>query len=367
MSSLSGRGTRPGGPLPGGGEAGGEVLLSEYDYPLPPESIAQQPVTPRDASRLMVLRRGGGIQHRAFRDLPELLGPGDLLVLNDTRVLRARMEGWKPTGGRLEFLFLRPGPSGGTWEALCEGVGELRTGMEVRFGGDAHAAVVGRAGEGVILAFPEGTDVPGILERHGAMPLPPYIRRGAEDPRSREDAERYQTVYARHPGAVAAPTAGLHFTPALFEVLERRGIAVAFVTLHVGPGTFLPVRSSDARRHAMHAEAFRLSAEAAAAVERARERGGRVVAVGTTAARVLEHVAAKGDLGEAAGECDLYVLPGHRFRCVDALVTNFHLPRSTLLLFVAAFAGREAILGAYREAVERGYRFYSYGDAMLIL
>jgi S-adenosylmethionine:tRNA ribosyltransferase-isomerase len=199
------------------------------------------------------------------------------------------------------------------------------------------------------------------------VPLPPYIRRDPADPRRSSDRERYQTVYSRNAGAVAAPTAGLHFTPGLLGSLREKRIGIAFVTLHVGPGTFLPVRVEDARRHRIHSEAFRFPGETARAVEEVRRRGGRVVAVGTTAARVLEQVAGAGPLRESAGECDLYILPGHRFRCVDALVTNFHLPRSTLLLFVAAFAGRETILGAYQEAVRREYRFYSYGDAMLIL
>jgi S-adenosylmethionine:tRNA ribosyltransferase-isomerase len=316
----------------------------------------------------MVLdRREGGTLHRHFRDLPGLLEEGDLLVLNDTRVFRARLEGRKPTGGRLEFLFLRQGRGARSWEVLCEGARDLRPGMVVDLGGGIRAEVSGRSGEAVVLAFPEGVDVPAMLERRGTMPLPPYIRRERGDPREASDAEQYQTVHARHPGAVAAPTAGLHFTLGLFEALRAKGIGVAFVTLHVGPGTFLPVRVPDARRHRIHSEAFRLSRETAQAVRDAKKRGRRVVAVGTTAARVLEHVAKKGPLEEVEGECDLYVLPGHRFRCVDALVTNFHLPRSTLLLFVAAFAGREAILDAYREAAERNYRFYSYGDAMLIL
>ena len=349
-----------------GGEA--PVLLSDYDYPLPSERIAQEPVTPRDSSMLMVLDRSRArLEHRRFRELPEILAPGDLLVLNDTRVLRARLEGRKPTGGRLEFLFLRQNRDPRTWDALCDGTRELRAGMVLDFGEGFQGEVRGRSGDAVVLAFPAETDVPEMLERRGVMPLPPYIRREPDDPRRHADYERYQTVYSRHAGAVAAPTAGLHFTSGLLRSLRERGIGTSFVTLHVGPGTFLPVRVEDARRHRIHSEEFRLPGETVRAVEEARRRGGRVVAVGTTAARVLEQVAAGGDLRKAEGECDLYILPGHRFRCVDALVTNFHLPRSTLLLFVSAFAGRDAILGAYREAVRGGYRFYSYGDAMLIL
>jgi len=316
----------------------------------------------------MVLSRpGGGITHRRFRDLPDSLAPGDLLVLNDTRVLRARLEGRKPTGGQVELLLLREGRNPWTWEALCDGARELRAGLALDFGEGFTAEVRGRTGEALILGFPAGTDVPRMLEQRGAVPLPPYIRRDPADPRRSSDRERYQTVYSRNAGAVAAPTAGLHFTPGLLGSLREKGIGIAFVTLHVGPGTFLPVRVEDARRHRIHSEAFRFPGETARAVEEARRRGTRVVAVGTTAARVLEQVAGAGPLRESAGECDLYILPGHRFRCVDALVTNFHLPRSTLLLFVAAFAGRETILGAYQEAVRREYRFYSYGDAMLIL
>jgi S-adenosylmethionine:tRNA ribosyltransferase-isomerase len=316
----------------------------------------------------MVLdRRRAAFEHRHFHDLPELLDPGDLLVLNDTRVLQARMEGRKPTGGRLEFLFLRPGPEPGRWEALCDRARSLRAGTIVGFEEGCAAEIRGHSGEAVVLVFPPETDVAGMMEREGRTPLPPYIRRPRDDSRRPSDAERYQTVFARHPGAVAAPTAGLHFTPALLGALEERGVRIAFVTLHVGPGTFLPVRVSDARRHRIHSERFRLPGETADQVRETKQRGGRVVAVGTTAARVLEQTTETGPMRESEGECDLYVLPGHRFRCVDALITNFHLPRSTLLLFVCAFAGRELILAAYREAVERDYRFYSYGDAMLLL
>jgi S-adenosylmethionine:tRNA ribosyltransferase-isomerase len=350
-----------------GRESGEEILLSDYDYPLPPGRIAQEPVSPRDASRLMAVGRNGYLRHLRFRDLPELLRPGDLLVLNDTRVFPARLSGRKATGGRLEFLFVRHRPEAQAWEALCEGARELRPGMNVDFGEDLLGEVRGRSAEGVLLAFPEGTDLPGFLERRGRAPLPPYIRTEGGDSRRERDRERYQTVFARSPGAVAAPTAGFHFTPDLLTSLERRGIGIATLTLHVGPGTFLPVRVSDARKHSMHSEAFRLPGKTADAVRETREGGGRVVAVGTTAARVLEQAAATDTLRESEGECDLYVLPGHRFRCVDALITNFHLPCSTLLLFVCAFRGREAVLSAYREAIALEYRFYSYGDAMILL
>jgi S-adenosylmethionine:tRNA ribosyltransferase-isomerase len=353
-----------------GGSAPGEapILLSDYDYILPPAQIAQEPAPIRDQSKLMVLDRlRETADHASFADLPGRLEPGDLVVLNDTRVFPARIEGRKATGGRMDFLLVREQPRPGVWEALCEGVRELRPGMTVRFG-EASAEVLGRSGESIVLAFPAACDVRSLLARCGSVPLPPYIRRAASDRRSPGDAERYQTVYARHAGSVAAPTAGLHFTAGLMQRLGERGVRLAFLTLDVGPGTFLPIRTEDARSHRIHAERFRLPEATAAAILDAKRRGGRIVAVGTTTARVLEQAAGRDHpLGEDEGECTLYVLPGHRFRCVDALITNFHLPRSTLLLFVCAFAGRERTLAAYRRAVESGYRFYSYGDAMLIL
>jgi len=357
----------PGVEAPGSGEAD-ELAVDDYDYHLPPERVAQEPITPRDSSLLMVLdRRSNSARHLQFRQLPEILSPGDLLVLNDTRVFRARLKGRKPTGGWVEFLFLSAGRGGSTWEALCDCTRELRAGTRIDFGERIEAEVQGRLGDRVLLGFPAGSDLEEMLDRRGSVPLPPYIRRASGDPRKGADADRYQTIYARHRGAVAAPTAGLHFTPKLFRRLGARGIRFSFLTLHVGPGTFLPIREGDARRHRLHPESFHLPAATAAAVQAARRENRRVVAVGTTVARVLEFQAGQGEIREQAGECDLYLLPGHRFLCVDALITNFHLPRSTLLLLVAAFAGRDRILSAYREAVARKYRFYSYGDAMLIL
>jgi S-adenosylmethionine:tRNA ribosyltransferase-isomerase len=350
---------------PGEALPGGAVPTGEYDYPLPSDRIAQEPAPARDSARLLALgREHGAIRHARFTDLPDLLHPGDLLVLNDTRVIRARLTGRKPTGGRVEFLLIAPVPGPGRWEALSDATRELREGLEVSFGETIRARVVGREGDRVLLEFPGALEVLRFLEQHGEVPLPPYIRR-EEGPRE-ADAERYQTVYALHPGSVAAPTAGLHFTPDLFGRLERRGIRRVFLTLHVGLGTFLPVREPDARRHRLPPERFRVSAAAAAEIRDVRAGGRRVVAVGTTTTRVLEHLAATGGIREAEGVCDLFVLPGHRFRGVDALVTNFHLPRSTLLMLVCAFAGKDRVLRAYAEAVERGYRFYSYGDAMLI-
>ena len=339
--------------------------LEEYDYPLPERCIAQEPVTPRDASRLLLLERSGNpTRHLGFRDLPALLDEKDLLVLNDTRVFPARLRGRKATGGALEFLLTRP-LGEGRWEALCNATRELRAGAAIEFPG-AAAQVEGRQGEGIVLRFAAEVKVEDLLERSGEVPLPPYIRRPTGGSRA-ADRERYQTVYARTRGAVAAPTAGLHFTEELLARLEAKGIRRCFVTLHVGPGTFLPVRVADARLHRVAPERFALSDPTLQAIDATRRRGGRVVAVGTTVGRVLEHAALRGIRRAEEGECDLTILPGHRFLQVDGLITNFHLPRSTLLLFVAAFAGRQRILSTYRDAVERGYRFYSYGDAMLIL
>ncbi len=343
-----------------------ETRLERYDYALPEDAIAQEPATPRDASRLLVLDRAGGAsRHLHFTDLPALLNEQDLLVLNDTRVFPARLRGRKPTGGGVEFLLTRP-LGKGRWEALCNATRELRPGAQIEFAGLA-AQIEGRQGEGIVLRFPAEAEVENLLERSGEIPLPPYIRRPAGEGSGGADRERYQTVYARPSGAVAAPTAGLHFTHELLARLEAKGVRHCFVTLHVGPGTFLPVRVNDARQHRVAPERFVLSDAALQAVDATRRGGGRVVAVGTTVGRVLEHAALRGITQGAEGECDLTILPGHRFRLVDGLITNFHLPRSTLLLLVAAFAGRERILATYKDALERGYRFYSYGDAMLIL
>jgi len=342
------------------------IRLEDYDYPLPRERIAQEPVAPRDASRLMVLDRASRTRtHRRFLDLPALLRPGDLLVLNDTKVIPARIVGRKSTGGAVECLLLEEtGP--GSWEALCNATRELRAGVRIRFSDTEEARVSGRRGEKVVLEFPPEVAVPALLESRGEVPLPPYIRRDREGHPEAGDREGYQTVFARNPGAVAAPTAGLHFTRDLLAHLASAGVSVAFLTLHVGAGTFLPIRGDDARDHPMHSEAFVHPEATALAIARTREAGGRVVAVGTTVARVLESLGRDGVVHPARGRCDLYVLPGYRFRVVEALITNFHLPRSTLLLFVAAFAGPDWILESYRNAVDEGYRFYSYGDAMLI-
>ena len=344
-----------------------DVDLDDFDYALPPDRIAQHPAAERDAARLLVLDRATGARsHARIRELARWLRAGDLIVVNATRVLPARLRGRKDSGGAAEALLL--GPRAG-WEgqfrALLKTGGHPRPGQKFRFGpGDdgLDAELFERASDGeVVLAFEPGADPYAV----GETPLPPYIRRDAPED---EDAERYQTTYARVPGSVAAPTAGLHLSERLLAEIEAAGVGRAEVVLHVGPGTFRPVRPEDLERRRLHAETIELSAETAARVTQTRERGGRVVAVGTTSARVLEACAEPGGgVRPSRGETDLFLTPGCPFRLVDALLTNFHLPRSSLLLLVAAFAGREAILDSYAEAVREGYRFYSYGDAMLIL
>jgi S-adenosylmethionine:tRNA ribosyltransferase-isomerase len=338
--------------------------LADFDFALPPERIAQEPLSERDAARLLVLERASGARsHRTVRELPALLRAGDLVVVNATRVEAARLRGRKASGGAVEALLLEPGAAPGRWRALVRARG-LRAGAKLAFERGAarlEAEVSGVEPDGSAwLDFAPGAD-PHAL---GEAPLPPYIRR--EAPRA-EDEARYQTVYARVPGAVAAPTAGLHLTHALLAALRGAGIGVAELVLHVGAGTFRPLREEDVAAGRLHAERFELPEATAAAVAETRARGGRVVAVGTTTTRVLE-AQAEGDgrVAPGRGRTALFVRPGHRFRVVDALLTNFHLPRSSLLLLVAAFAGREAVLDAYRDAIARGYRFYSYGDAMLV-
>jgi S-adenosylmethionine:tRNA ribosyltransferase-isomerase len=338
--------------------------LDAFDFALPPERIAQQPAEERDGARLLVLERATGRQHHAaVRDLAAWLQPGDLLVRNATRVLPARLRGHKETGGAADALLLGPADAPGRFHALLRG--RARVGQKLRFAAgalacDAEIAALGDAGR-VVLAFAPDADPYAV----GETPLPPYIRRDAPRP---QDAARYQTVYARAPGSVAAPTAGLHLSERILAELAARGVASAELVLHVGPGTFRPLRDEDLARGRLHAERYWLPEETERAVAAARARGARVVAVGTTAARVLETCARDdGAISAGAGETDLLLAPGSRFRAVDALLTNFHLPRSSLLLLVAAFAGRERILDAYATAIRESYRFYSYGDAMLIL
>lgn len=341
---------------------------SLFDYELPPELIAQEPAEPRDSSRLLVLDRvSGAREDRRFGELAELLRPGDCLVANRSRVIPARLLGVTESGEHpVELLLLRPVATD-RWEALVRPGRRCRVGARLDLaGGAARARVVGegRAGSRVV-AFEGPWPVRELLERHGLPPLPPYIAR--HDAPKPEDRERYQTVYARDDGSVAAPTAGLHFTPELLARLTRRGAAVHYLTLHVGPGTFRPLRAERVEAHRMEAEPVEIPETTARAIGLAKRDGRRVIAIGTTTTRALEWAAGDdGSVRGGAGEADLFIRPGHRFRIVDALVTNFHLPRSSLLVLVSAFAGRAVVLEAYRHAVASGYRFYSYGDAMLI-
>ncbi len=336
-------------------------------YALPRELIATHPPADRDGGRLMVLRRGaGGVEHRAVGELPELLAPGDLLVVNDTRVMAARLRARRTTGGAVELLLLEPGP--GPVQAMVRPGRRLKPGevLSVQRGGAAAGEVTLlerlEGGEWRVRCAPEPA---ALMAAAGEVPLPPYLER-AEEP---GDRLRYQTVYASEPGAVAAPTAGLHLSERLLAALDRRGVGLARVTLHVGPGTFRPLRPEDLQRGELHRERWQIPAATAAADAAARVRGGRVVAVGTTATRALESATPEGARVPAAGEGNtgLFIRDGYRFRCVDALLTNFHLPGSSLLMLVCAFAGRAPTMAAYREAVARSYRFYSYGDAMLLL
>lgn len=345
--------------------------LEDLDYELPPGRIAQIPTAERDGSALLVLDRAtGDVRHRIFRELAEELSPGDLLVVNDTRVRPARLRGTKRTGGRVEVLLLEPEGEPGRWICLLDASRTPKAGSEIVLPGGLTALVEGRSGSTwtVRLTAPGGEDPRDLVETHGEIPLPPYIRRDPDDPRSASDRTRYQTVYARVTGSAAAPTAGLHFTPELIDALADKGIGQARVTLHVGLGTFLPLREDAFASEALHEEAFVVPRETVDAVEQTRRAGGRIVAVGTTTVRALESaVGSAGRLEPAAGRTRLFIRPGYSFRIVDAMVTNFHLPRSSLLALVFAFAGRERVLAAYREAIDRGYRFYSYGDAMLVV
>jgi S-adenosylmethionine:tRNA ribosyltransferase-isomerase len=360
----------PGGPSQRAADNGGtnaEASAPFLDYELPAHLIAQEPSAERDRARLLVLDRAGStLAHRFFCDLPELLTAGDLLILNDTKVLPARLVGRRArTGGNWEGLFLRQLPDG-LWELLCQTRGRLSPGdIVVLEPGGLQLHLVSRSPSGHWLARPGEPGAPlDLLAANGQVPLPRYIRKGRAVP---GDQARYQTIFARQPGAVAAPTAGLHFSPRLFEGLKQRGIDWAFVTLHVGLGTFEPLRAADFTQHRLHREWGELSPETAQAIAHCRARGRRIVAVGTTSVRVLETVAASGGIRPWSGETELFIYPPYRFQVVDALVTNFHLPRTSLLLLVSAFAGADSIRRAYEVAVQQEYRLYSYGDAMLIV
>ena len=338
------------------------MQLSDFSYDLPKELIAQRPLPERTDSRLLVLEgESGALQDLSFRDLPRWLHAGDLLVFNDTRVIPARLFGHKASGGRVEVLVERVLDAHRV-HAHVRASKSPKPGTVLELEGGVRATVLGREDDLFELEFAGEEAVWSLLEAHGHMPLPPYIERGDET----ADRERYQTVYARRPGAVAAPTAGLHFDADLLARLEAQGVETAYVTLHVGAGTFQPVRVSDLSQHRMHAEFLEVSPELCAKVEQCRARGGRVVAVGTTAVRSLESAAADGELRPYRGDTRLFITPGYRFRVVDALITNFHLPESTLLMLVCAFGGYAPVMAAYRHAVAQGYRFFSYGDAMFI-
>ena len=345
-------------------------MLSDYQFDLPPELIAQEPAAQRDQARLLVIdRTTDDVAESCVRALPDWLQPGDLLVVNDTRVIPARLFGRTVTGGAVELLLIHPtepAPAS-SWTCLGKPGRRLRLGAVLSFADGVSATVVASPGEGrYIVRFNDRTDVPALLARHGELPLPPYIRR--PDGPLPFDQARYQTIFATHAGAIAAPTAGLHFTPDLVAALRARGVDVAALTLHVGPGTFLPIRSADPAQHVMDPEWCNIPEDTAVRIEHVKAARGRVIAVGTTTTRALESAADDGGtLRPGPRWADRFIVPGYRFRVIDALFTNFHLPGSPLLLLVSAFAGRARILDAYATAIRRRYRFYSYGDATLIL
>ncbi len=342
---------------------------SDFDYDLPSQLIAQKPVTPRDSSRLLVLdRRTGTVVHRSFRDIQEFLRPGDRLILNNTKVLHARLFCTKSTGARIEVLFVEK-LGGRTWRVMANPGRRLKLGTLIRVRANAHISFTVKQicdnGDRILTLNPNSIckTISQVIEKYGVVPLPPYIKRAA----GKRDSHAYQTVYAEKAGAIAAPTAGLHFTKNMISSLKKKGIGISFVTLHVGPGTFAPVKETDPRKHVMHSEVFELSRKTANDINRTVRAGGRIVAVGTTVVRVLEHCARiHWPLQALEGTTDLMIVGPYRFRAVDVLLTNFHLPCSTLLMLVSAFGGRERVLRAYREAARLQYRFYSYGDAMLV-
>jgi len=349
--------------------------LDDYNYELPENLIAQVPAPNRDESRLLHLNRAAGdTAHRQFRDVVDLLRPSDVLVINNTEVIPGRLHGHKQTGGKVELLILNYGQARGeskndhqrTYHCLIKASKQAGAGTRLFFDQGLAAEVLAFANGIYRVHFSSPEPFDQVLPRIGRMPLPPYIKRDAETPDD-TDRQRYQTVYARERGAIAAPTAGLHFTDDILARIEARGVTVTTVTLHVGYGTFVPVRVDDIREHRMHEEWFSIPTETAGIVNRAKTEGHRVVAVGTTSVRTLEYaVDASGQIAAGSGSCDLFIYPGYTFKVVDAMITNFHLPSSTLLMLVSAFTGRERMLDVYREAVDERYRFFSYGDAMLI-
>ena len=338
------------------------MQVSDFDFELPEHLIAKKPLQQRDASRLLCLASSDdAIVDAMIRDLPALVKPGDLWVLNDTRVIPARLVGVKPSGGKVEVLLLEPAGENHVWLAWGKSNKPLKPGTVINFFDDFSAEVLSRDGKNIEVLL-RADDVAAAIETHGHMPLPPYIDR----PDSEEDKERYQTVFAKHAGAVAAPTAGLHLTAELMAAMQDAGASFAHVTLHVGPGTFQPVQVDDVNSHVMHEEAYIVPAETAALVNLAKAEGRRVVAVGTTSLRTLEAASVGGELKAGAGRTSIFIYPGYHFQIVDALLTNFHLPKSTLIMLVAALAGRDRVLAAYEHAREEEYRFYSYGDAMFV-
>ncbi len=351
--------------------------LADYNYSLPEELIAQVPASSRDESQIMVLeRKSQKISHYCFADIVRLLSPGDLLVVNNTRVVPARLTGRKETGGQIEALLLNyPGQTPEsrrtgnlTCECLVRASKPPRPGSRFDFNGALHAIVLGGAHGLYKLEFHFKEDFDTLIDRIGRIPLPPYIKRDGTNSASCDDRVCYQTVYAEKKGAVAAPTAGLHFSGELLKKLTKIGVEIVPITLHVSYGTFLPVRVMDIRKHQIHPEVYELTQGGATTINKAKDEGRRIIAVGTTTVRALEFASdPSGHVRAGSGMCDLFIYSGFEFRVIDALITNFHLPKSTLLMLVAAFAGRDFILNAYQEAVSRRYRFYSYGDAMLIL
>ncbi|MGH7521008.1 MAG: tRNA preQ1(34) S-adenosylmethionine ribosyltransferase-isomerase QueA [Gemmatimonadales bacterium] len=341
------------------------MRLSDFDYTLPPEQIAQHPLPDRAASRLLVLdRKTGGTRHLHFYDLPALIPARDLLVINTSRVIPARLHGKRETGNAAELLLVRE-QSDGTWLAMGHPGGKLKTGRRISFGDDSAVEILDVLGGGLRrVRFVGSLDARATLAKYGEVPLPPYIRR----PPNRDDQERYQTVFAVHDGSVAAPTAGLHFTTELLARIHEQRTFVTAIDLHVGPGTFKPVETDELDQHVMHPEVYEIAEGAANWVNKVNDVGGQVWAVGTTVVRALESaVDARGEVRAGVGETSLFIRPPYDFKVVDHLITNFHLPRSTLLMLVCAFGGYEPVLNAYREAVKEGYRFYSYGDAMVII
>ncbi|MCL2761317.1 MAG: tRNA preQ1(34) S-adenosylmethionine ribosyltransferase-isomerase QueA [Desulfuromonadales bacterium] len=343
------------------------MKLDDFDYYLPPELIANEPSSRRDAARLMILNRSDSKNSEiTVSDFPSLLNPGDLLVLNDTKVIPARLFGKKESGGKAEiFLVRRQNMDEEVWEALIRSSKPPLVGSKIILDEKFSALVIERTEESSWLVSFVGTgDFFEWLESHGEVPLPPYIKRKAE----KFDKERYQTVYAKEPGAVAAPTAGLHFTPELLSAIKSKGIDIATLTLHVGLGTFMPVRIEDVTSHKMHKEWYTIPPRTVDAINKCKESGGRVIAIGTTTTRALEHSAShQAGFSAGTGEADIFIYPGYNFKVIDGLFTNFHLPKSTLLMLVSAFAGKEKIMQAYEEAIAREMRFYSYGDAMFII